>query len=151
MAKPSGLSAKQLVLLGRLNRLPALGGFYLAGGSAVGWHYSHRRSMELNFFSVDGRRSLEPVVTALTAAGGLVRAETNVSVALELHGVLVDVVKYPYAPLKQPPAGPGGFRVAAPLDLAVMKLAAIARRGLKRDFWDLHVLMTRGASGCPTS
>lgn len=25
-----------------------------------------------------------------------------------------------------------------------MKLAAIARRGLRRDFWDLHVILTRG-------
>jgi hypothetical protein len=30
------------------------------------------------------------------------------------------------------------------LDLAVMKLAAIAHRGLRRDFWDAHELLTRG-------
>lgn len=31
-------------------------------------------------------------------------------------------------------------------DLAVMKLAAITKRGLRRDFWDLHaILSARGA------
>lgn len=40
--------------------------------------------------------------------------------------------------------GPEGFAVAGRMDLAVMKLAAIAHRGLRRDFWDLHELVTRG-------
>ncbi|MGQ0504572.1 MAG: nucleotidyl transferase AbiEii/AbiGii toxin family protein [Myxococcaceae bacterium] len=34
--------------------------------------------------------------------------------------------------------------MAGPLDLAVMKLAAIARRGLRRDFWDLYVVVKSG-------
>jgi len=32
-------------------------------------------------------------------------------------------------------------RVAGLRDLAVMKLAAIARRGARRDYWDLHVIL----------
>ena len=43
-----------------------------------------------------------------------------------------------------PTVGPEGVRVAAIRDLAAMKLAAIARRGIRRDFWDLYVVL--GAS-----
>lgn len=37
-----------------------------------------------------------------------------------------------------------GFSLVGVLDLSVMKLAAIARRGLRRDFWDLFVLTHQG-------
>lgn len=58
----------------------------------------------------------------------------------------VDIVDYPYPPLEPPGAGPLGFPVAGRLDLATMKLAAIARRGIRRDFWDLHALVQSGIS-----
>lgn len=142
MAGTTQLSAKQLSLLGRLSTLEALGGFYLAGGTAVGWFYGHRRSVDLDLFSVKERASLDGVVRALTSrAKAKVRAQTDVAIALSAQGVPVDLVNYPYPPLKKPLPGPEGFPIAAPVDLAVMKLAAIARRGLRRDFWDLYVLM----------
>ncbi|MEW5741570.1 MAG: nucleotidyl transferase AbiEii/AbiGii toxin family protein [Myxococcota bacterium] len=144
MAKAPRLSAKQLSLLGRLKRIPALRDFYLAGGSAVGWHYGHRRSMDLDLFSPSSPVALSRIVEQLVAAGATVRAETDAVVSVDLDGVLVDVVQYPYGPLKPTEPGPADFRIAAPLDLAVMKLAAIARRGLRRDFWALHVILTRG-------
>jgi hypothetical protein len=31
-------------------------------------------------------------------------------------------------------------------DLAAMKLAAIATRGIRRDYWDLHAILTSGRS-----
>lgn len=40
-----------------------------------------------------------------------------------------------------------GFSLVGVLDLSVMKLAAIARRGLRRDFWDLFVLTHQGGVG----
>jgi hypothetical protein len=43
------------------------------------------------------------------------------------------------------PNSSGDFPVASLEDLAVMKLSAIARRGIRRDFWDLHAIVTSGA------
>jgi hypothetical protein len=51
VARAPGLSAKQLGLLGRLKRLRSLDGFYLAGGTAVSWHFGHRTSLDLDLFS----------------------------------------------------------------------------------------------------
>src|SRR5262249_45271504 len=38
------------------------------------------------------------------------------------------------------------FPVASLRDLAAMKLAAIARRGIRRDFWDLYAIAEAGLS-----
>ena len=149
MASPTGLSTKQLRLLGRLSEIPALKEFYLAGGSALGWYFGHRRSADLDLFSVSAESSLGLAVAALTKQGAQVQAETDVAVNLETGGVPVDLVRYPYPPLNPPKVGPSGFPVASLVDLGAMKLAAIARRGLRRDFWDLHVLLTDGRLALP--
>jgi Nucleotidyl transferase AbiEii toxin, Type IV TA system len=59
-------------------------------------------------------------------------------------GIPVDVVRYPYAPLETPRRGPEGVRVAGLRDLAAMKLATIAGRGLRRDFWDVYAIIRAG-------
>jgi hypothetical protein len=144
VASSTGLSAKQLRLLGQLKRSQALRGYYLAGGSAVGWLCRHRRSVDLDLFSLDQDAALDSVVLEMTKLGARVRAESNVMVGFDTAAGPVDVVRYPYRPLKRPAAGPAGFRVASLDDLAVMKVAAIARRGIRRDFWDLYVLLKKG-------
>lgn len=144
MANSTGISARQLRFLGELKDVEALDGFYLAGGSAIGWRFEHRRSIDLDFFSVDSDVSLTPVVLELTARGSTVRSETDAMVGFDTPAGPIDVVRYPYRPLTKPKAGPGGFLVASEVDLAVMKLGAISRRGLRRDFWDLYVLLHEG-------
>ncbi|MCU0699975.1 MAG: nucleotidyl transferase AbiEii/AbiGii toxin family protein [Myxococcaceae bacterium] len=74
----------------------------------------------------------------------MVRVQTEVMVGLVFDGVDIDLVRYPYPLLTPPTPGPGGFPRAGVMDLAVMKLAAIGRRGLRRDFWDLFVLLEGG-------
>ncbi|MCC6875526.1 MAG: nucleotidyl transferase AbiEii/AbiGii toxin family protein [Sandaracinaceae bacterium] len=63
---------------------------------------------------------------------------------VRLEGTDVDIVHYPYPLLAQAMRSPLGVRVASLRDLAAMKLAAIARRGLRRDFWDLYAILTEG-------
>jgi hypothetical protein len=46
--------------------------------------------------------------------------------------------------LKAVPTMADGIAVAALLDLATMKLSALSRRGLRRDFWDLAEIVRRG-------
>ncbi|MEJ7730077.1 MAG: nucleotidyl transferase AbiEii/AbiGii toxin family protein [Polyangiaceae bacterium] len=146
MGKPTGVAAKQLRALDRLKTLAPLAGFYLAGGTAIAFHLRHRRSLDLDLFSATAdvdfdviRRSL-----AVLPEGVSVIAETDAALKVLLLGEPVDLVRYPYAPLEHPTAGPSGFPVAGLLDLAVMKMAAVARRGIRRDFWDLRVLLGTG-------
>src|SRR5205823_4679429 len=146
MGKPTRLATQQQRALGELSKLRALESFYLAGGSAIGWHFHHRVSNDLDLFSeskVDLIR-VERAVEKLPDA--TIVSISDATIKLELCGALVDIVSYPYGPLEEPIPGPKGFRVAAPIDLAVMKLAAVARRGIRRDFWDLKVLIESGIS-----
>ncbi|MEZ4300433.1 MAG: nucleotidyl transferase AbiEii/AbiGii toxin family protein [Polyangiaceae bacterium] len=144
MGKPAGLAKDQQRALGRLTKLPELRDFYLAGGSAIAWHLRHRRSNDLDLFS-ERRVDLGRVERALKKLPGVeVLSISDVTIKIELDGTLVDVVAYPYPPLEEPMPGPEGSRVASLLDLAVMKLGAVARRGIRRDFWDLRVLAESG-------
>jgi hypothetical protein len=146
MGKPTGLSQEQQRALGRLKRLPALRKFYLAGGTAIGWHLHHRRSNDLDLFS-EARVDLGTLEGAVKRLRGVkVLSITDVTLKIELEGSLIDFVSYPYPPLEEPLVGPQGCRVAGLLDLAVMKLAAVARRGIRRDFWDLRVIVESGIS-----
>ena len=144
MGEPPRLAEEQLRALDRLTRVPGVERFYLAGGSAVAFHLGHRRSIDLDLFSREPTADLEAVRTSLVAALPEVEilAVSRVSLKLRVAGVLVDLVQYPYATLTPPGPGPVGIAVAGLRDLAAMKLAAIARRGIRRDFWDLHAIVT---------
>jgi hypothetical protein len=49
-----------------------------------------------------------------------------------------------YPPLEAPRPGPHGVLIAGRKDLATMKLAVIAGRGLRRDFWELYEIVRSG-------
>ena len=139
------VSDEQRRALDRLSTLPILADFYLAGGTALGIHLAHRRSVDLDFFSRAPNADIDAVKVAL--AGCFDRVEVLVETDGALHllcdGLPIDFVRYPY-PLLEPPGAAFGVGLAGVRDLAVMKLAAISRRGLRRDFWDLYeALRTR--------
>jgi hypothetical protein len=140
------LSEEQLRALDRLSAVPGLEGFYLAGGTAAAFHLGHRRSVDLDLFSDDPAVDLEAVRTALAASIPSLRvlAVTDALLKVRVEGVPVDLVRYQYPPLHPLVRGPSGRAVASLLDLATMKLAAIARRGIRRDFWDLREILGSG-------
>ncbi len=146
MGDRTGLSDKQSSALDRLSRLPLLGDFYLAGGTAIAVHLGHRSSLDLDFFSRGPVADLDALKRAIEQVFDRVevRAQTDVSLHLLCDGLPIDFVRYPYPPLEAPEPSPLGVGLAQLLDLAVMKLAAISRRGLRRDFWDLFEILRAG-------
>ena len=146
MGRTTELAEKQRRALAALKALPALSRFYLAGGTAIAHHLHHRRSNDLDLFSLDPSADLDAVaaqVKALPEAEMI--ASTDVMIKLRIEGEPIDVVRYRYPPLEPPLAGPEGVPVAGLLDLATMKLGAISGRGIRRDFWDLHEILTRAS------
>jgi hypothetical protein len=141
------LSDEQRRALDRLSALPLMASFYLAGGTALGVHLGHRRSLDLDFFSRAPDADLDAVKSAV--ASGFDRVEvvsqTDASLHLLCDRLPVDFVRYPYPPL-EPPGEAFGLGLAGLRDLAAMKLAAISRRGLRRDFWDLREVLRSGLS-----
>lgn len=148
MGESPSLAEEQQRALECLSAVRALDDYYLAGGSAVAYHLGHRRSRDVDLFSTAGGADLEGVAEAVAATGAETRVigRSDVSLKLVVCGAAVDIVNYAHPPLEPPTASPLGFRVAGLLDLAAMKLAAITRRGLRRDFWDLHAILHAGVT-----
>lgn len=144
MGDPTRLADDQLATLARLKALVAVQGFYLAGGTAVAAHLGHRVSRDLDLFSVAGDVDLEVVRSAIVASLPEVEVIAITDVALHIRSAqtAIDVVRYGYPPLEQPSPGPAGFPLAGLTDLSTMKLAAVSRRGIRRDFWDLHAIFS---------
>jgi len=148
MGGATGLSREQLRALERIAKLPQAGTLHLVGGSAIAVHFRHRRSEDLDIFSVTSDLDLQAVRASLAISmpSLVVRGETDVALKVATDGAIIDFVRYPYAPLEPPTLGPGGVLIASVRDLGAMKLAAIATRGIRRDFWDAFVMAKNGHS-----
>ncbi len=144
MGPTTGLAEELRRALDRLSLAPELGQYYLAGGTAIGLHLGHRRSLDLDFFSRSPQADLDALRASVVGGGVQIVQQTDVTLRLLCAGAPVDFVRYRYAPLEPPLPGPSGVAMAGKLDLAVMKLSAIARRGLRRDFWDLFAIVRSG-------
>lgn len=144
MGRPAALAQAQLRALDRLTTVPGIDRYYLAGGTAVAWHLRHRRSADLDLFSVDA--DADPMAVAAAVEGARLLGGTDAAAHLTVGTVPVDVVRYPYPLLEPTVPGPRSFPVAGLRDLAAMKLVAVAKPGIRRDFWDLHAI---GQAGIP--
>ena len=132
-----------LALLRDLMGDPDLAEFRLVGGTGLAIQYGHRKSVDLDLFESGDPR--DPVFfRTLTErfAPRHVVTESRVIRIYSLRGVKVDFVSIPY-PWLDPPVETDGIRLASPRDIAAMKLLAIVNRGSKKDFVDLHALLSR--------
>jgi hypothetical protein len=148
MGAPTGVAETQRRALARLRDAEQLDPLYLAGGTAIAHHLGHRTSRDLDLFSIAPELDLDHarrhVLTALPGAS--IVSQTDVTLRVRFGDTPIDIVAYPYPLLEAALAGPERFPVAGLRDLAAMKLAAIARRGLRRDFWDLHAIAEASVS-----
>ena len=143
MARAVGISAEQLRALGRLSKVAASRRLYLAGGAAIAFHLRHRESRDLNLFGPKATSFAS--FRALSAKGHVtVIDESDATLRMQIDDVPVDIVRYPYPLLEKPLVGVGGFAIPTLLDLATMKISALSRRGLARDFWDLYAIVDDG-------
>jgi Nucleotidyl transferase AbiEii toxin, Type IV TA system len=140
------LDAAQAALLRRMGAPMARDGFYLAGGTAVALHLGHRRSVDLDWFTPSALADPMQHAGRMRAEGlALTDVETQRgTLHARLEGVRVTLIEYLYPLLRETePLGDTGARVAALEDLGAMKLAAVAQRGTRRDFVDVHALARR--------
>lgn len=135
------LPAATAALLKKMQSKRWIASFYLAGGTALALQYGHRQSVDLDWFT-NRQITASQLLVNLTALGNFELTNEDVNtVEGVLDGVKVSFMTYPYT-LVCPLVPWGGFvKIAAPLDIALMKLGAIAGRNTKKDFIDLFVFL----------
>ena len=131
-----------LALLKKVMQMPELRQFNLVGGTALALQLGHRVSIDLDLFTQEEYES-DKILQALQPLGNL---DTLVNkppfLQVRLDDVKLDFLKFPY-PFVQNYVEIEGIRLAPIENIAVMKLLAIARRGVKKDFFDLYFILER--------
>jgi hypothetical protein len=132
-------------LLGRLASRGWADDVYLAGSAALALYIAHRRVRDLDLMAPANRLTgpeRRDLLADLLALDPELRVETARDGYLYLRagsGVALRFFHYPY-PQIEPEQEVDGLAVASPIDLGLMKIAAIISRGTKRDFIDLYLL-----------
>ena len=130
-----------LALLKRLQASPFLSGTRLVGGTALALQIGHRRSVDLDLFGSWSPQ--DDLAKAVEKCGRTVREGGQGRMQFyRVDGVKVDFVTYT-APWLDPPVEEDGVRLAGLRDIAAMKLFAVANRGSRKDFVDVHFLLSR--------
>ncbi len=142
MLRYSTIEPRTLEILKDLMALPELSGFYLVGGTALSLYYGHRLSIDLDLFSPDDFE-LEQVAEDISShfPSFAYKIVPKVGVFGFIDDVKVDLVKHHHFKLIAPIVEQDGIRLYNAVDIAAMKVAAIIKRGVKKDFWDMAELL----------
>ena len=130
-----------LDLLKALMSLPELSQFGLVGGTNLSLRFGHRLSIDLDLFTNEPFDS-EITYNQLEARfpNILQASQSETMLFLYINEVKIDMVLLPY-PYLNPMEQVEDIRLVSLEDIAAMKLSAVARRGVKKDFWDIAELL----------
>lgn len=138
------LGRSQRALLPRVAPLARSRGFYLAGGTGLALQLGHRRSVDFDWFRpqpIDDPLRLAADMQAEGLRLAVDRVEKG-TLHARVGGVRMSFLEYRYSLLRAAPVV-SGLALATLEDIAAMKLAAVAQRGSKKDFVDIHALGRR--------
>ncbi len=130
-----------LGLLKELMALDELKQFVLVGGTNLSLRFGHRLSIDLDLFTNQPFDS-EYIRDRLTELYSeiIVTGQGEKSLFLFINRIKIDIVCALFDNI-QPVDEIEGIRLASIPDIIAMKLNAIARRGVKKDFWDVVELL----------
>lgn len=136
----TGISPSTQTVLGSLSQTNLLDNYYLAGGTAIALHLGHRLSFDLDFFSSVPENPIT-IANQLKKIGKLEIFQNDPGTFNgSLNKVKLSFFIYPYKQLHNFEKFEQA-NVASLMDLACMKLEAIASRGSRRDFVDLYFIL----------
>jgi len=120
--------------------LPVLEPFLLVGGTALALQLGHRKSIDLDLFTPEPFNNATLLDTLASDFEVSIELDESNMLITNIEGIKVDFVKMGY-PILFPTILIEGVRMLDLRDIAPMKLKAIAQRGSKKDFFDIHFLM----------
>jgi predicted nucleotidyltransferase component of viral defense system len=143
MLQLSAIEPGTLALLKELMTLPELQNFSLVGGTALALKYGHRKSIDLDLFASEdfNNEKIAAVIERHFPTFTYQRLNNPIGIFGFINNIKVDFVKHHYYPLIEPVTGTDGIRITGDKDIIAMKINAILRRAVKKDFWDLAELL----------
>jgi hypothetical protein len=142
MLPKQAVSAKLLELLSYIMNRKEFADFVLVGGTSLALQINHRVSVDIDLF---GKSELEDdlflEILADFGKTNVLKRSKNILI-FSVENIKVDFVNYRY-PLLEQPILKDNVRLASDIDIAAMKLNAIAERGSKKDFIDLYYLLKK--------
>lgn len=133
-------------LLKKLSAGKELDFFALAGGTALALQMGHRISIDLDFLTDKEFDSLGLVerLSSSFEIDDISSAVNSLTLFIKIgeSAVKTDFIRHNY-PRLRPLIIVEGLRLFSLEDIAAMKLNAVANRGAKKDFYDIHALLSR--------
>ncbi|MCU0404127.1 MAG: nucleotidyl transferase AbiEii/AbiGii toxin family protein [Chitinophagaceae bacterium] len=138
---PEIIHPNTLELLKSLMQFPALNNFVLVGGTSLAMQIGHRNSVDLDLFSPDGFDTSQLTDDLKDAFGFKLEILHRNTLIGSIENVKVDIITHNY-PYVESPLFLEGIRFASIMDIAAMKLNAIAHNGTRyKDFVDIYYLL----------
>ncbi len=141
MLQTQTVNGDTLELLKTLMATPALQQFDLVGRTNIALRLGHRLSIDLDLFTAQPF-DVERLARTLIAQfpNTIIASQSEAMLFLYINDVKIDMVVLPYSYI-EPVDIIEGIRFVSIPDIVAMKLSAIARRGVKKDFWDIAELL----------
>jgi predicted nucleotidyltransferase component of viral defense system len=115
--------------------------FALVGGTSLSLRFGHRKSIDIDLFSA---KEFDPLVLdellKVDYPEYVYRGNNKYMLFCNIASVKADIVFHPFSLLK-PLETITGIRMFSVQDVAAMKLFAICKRGTRKDFYDVWVLL----------
>ncbi len=131
-----------LGLLKNLMLIPELEQFRLVGGTALSLLLGHRKSIDLDLFTdkpFDGNLIVDKLNSTFNDFSFKEQKSPRLFFAT-INNIKVDFV-HTFEPFNHPYEIIEYIRFSSLPEITALKLNAIAGRGAKKDFWDLHELL----------
>ncbi len=113
------------------------------GGTALALYLGHRLSVDIDLFSTTEFNNESLIAPLEEKFPGFSYRNTHNPIGLFgfIDGIKVDLVKHHHHPLIKKPVIEDGIRLLSIPEIMAMKIAAIMKRGVKKDFWDIAELL----------
>lgn len=143
MLQYSTVESHTLDVLKGLMQIPEMESFYLVGGTALALYYGHRLSADIDLFSTTDFNNESLIKPLEKKFSGFSYRNTHNPIGLfgYIDGIKIDLVKHHHHPLIDETVTENGIRLVSIPDIMAMKIAAIMKRGVKKDFWDIAELL----------
>lgn len=129
-----------LELLRNIMQKDYLNQFVLVGGTALALQFGHRKSIDLDMFTISDFHTDKLIPILLQDYDLQLIMQMPQTLIGNINGIKVDFIRFKY-PFIRPIIEIDGIRMLSIEDIAPMKLDAITGRGSKKDFFDLYYLL----------